>query len=84
VDVPAEHGDLWGLDQEIEQTAHMAQAWERQAAAAEGTVSVELIRSIALGYRLQLNALLETRASEPVSDCVERRPNADMSEKLSR
>lgn len=61
VDDATEHGDPWGLDEEIEQTEYMAKLWQRQAQAAQGTSSFELIRSVAAGYQLQLNALVATR-----------------------
>ncbi|HWI89063.1 MAG TPA: hypothetical protein VNS11_07495 [Sphingomicrobium sp.] len=62
MDVRIDQDASWGLDEEIEQTEHMARIWERQAELAQGTPSAEVIKSVALGYRLQLTALLESRA----------------------
>jgi hypothetical protein len=52
----------WGLDDEIEQAERMVEIWERQADKHQGTPFGETIEGVARGYKLQLDALRESRA----------------------
>ena len=67
-DVCAGSDELWDIEQQIEQTQHMARIWQCHADKARGTESGDLIRSVAEGYRLQLEALIEARALQASTD----------------
>lgn len=57
-----EHDSSWGLDEEIRRMEELVRHWQAQVDLYEQTASGALIKSIARGYALQLDALRRASA----------------------